>query len=220
LEARRLFRQVLNEEGLTPKEIQEHLTIQYPQNEFYFNLAMDLKEAWEFLFDIEIRTEQLVLSDHKHKLNMRDFSIALVTWYPDYFHPIALLNRFRDAKNLKNYSGWSDPLFQKLLKDAEDAPTKEESLALCQEAEKILMNDMPIIPLLHGKYPVMTQSYVKNFSISPQGFINFEKIYLDENYEPEQNPLYSEKEKIIDLLQECIKPPFEYPIPVTDLLMR
>lgn len=220
LDARRMFKQVLEEIGLQPKDLKEHLSILYPHNEFYFNLAMDLKEAWEFLFDMEIRTEQLVLSDIKRKLVERQFSIALITWYPDFYHPIALLNRFRNPDNSKNYSGWYNQRFSELIEEAENAATREESYRLCLEAEKILLHEVPIIPLLHGRYPVMTQAYVKNFSISPIGIINFDKIYLDENYKPEQNPLYGERDKIVDLLQECIKPPFEYPIPVTDLLMR
>lgn len=220
LESRRLFKQVLEEEGIQPKDLQEHLTIHYAQNEFYFNLAMDIKEAWEFLFDIQIRTEQNVMSDLKRKLSDRDFSIALLSWYPDYFHPISFLNRFRDPDNPKNYPGWGNARFSELVEEVEKAATQEESFRLCLEAEQIIMKEVPVITLLHGNYPAMTQSYVKNFSISPQGVINFDKIYLDENYEPQQNPLYAEKEKIVDLLQECIKPPFEYPIPVTDLLMR
>lgn len=218
LNARRLFKEVLEEEKMSSASLEEHLTIQYPQTEFYFNLAMDLKEAWEFLFDIKIRTEQLNLFDLRRRLSQKKFSIALLTWYPDYSHPIAMLNRFRNVNDPKNYPGWSHPRFSQLLEEAESTD-RENSFRLCVEAEKILLEELPVIPLLHGKYPTMTQAYVKNFSMSPQGIINFDKIYLDENYEAEQNPLYEEKEKIISLLQECIKPPFEYPIPVTNLLM-
>ncbi len=220
LEARRIFKEVIQEENIKPEDLFENLIIQYPHSELYFNLAMDLKEAWECIFDIKIRTQQFTLYELRTKLAQRTFSIVLLTWYPDYFHPLALLNRLRSSSNSKNYTGWSDPHFSRLLEKAENASTKEEGFQLCIEAEKILLDAMPVIPLMHGRYAAMIQTYIKNFHISPQGIINFDKVYLDENYEIEQNPLYSKRDKIVSLLQECIKPPFEYPIPVTDLLVR
>ncbi|MCQ4044017.1 ABC transporter substrate-binding protein [Streptantibioticus rubrisoli] len=66
-----------------------------------------------------------------------------------------------------NDSHYSNPDFDKLISQAESEPDKAKSVALYQQAEKLLVNDMPAIPLWYQNTPVVWSSRVSNVTVNP-----------------------------------------------------
>ena len=50
-----------------------------------------------------------------------------------------------------NYYGYSNPAFDSLVKEGAAAPTPAEAIKKWQQAEDILAQDMPVIPLRFGQ---------------------------------------------------------------------
>jgi oligopeptide transport system substrate-binding protein len=62
--------------------------------------------------------------------------------------------------NGNNNTGWSNPQYDALVKDAYQAEDIKERYAYLNQAETVLLNDMPIIPLYWS-----TRIYIKHPSV-------------------------------------------------------
>jgi ABC-type oligopeptide transport system substrate-binding subunit len=96
-----------------------------------------------------------------------------------YHDPIELLDRFKYADNPRNYSHWEDPAFTALLNQAGKASTEEEYIQLLDQAEELLIQEMPFAPIFHWNYALLVQPHVKGFAVSPLGYLYFDRISIE-----------------------------------------
>ncbi len=78
------------------------------------------------------------------KQKARDFDIVLTRWGPDYADPTTYLNLMLEG-NSYNYGDYVNPAYDALITDAANAATPEERWEKLHEAEKLLMEDAPVI---------------------------------------------------------------------------
>lgn len=71
------------------------------------------------------------------------------TTYGDYADPAALDNTYIAANGSQNYSGYSNPQIQTLLASARAEADPERRAKYDIEAEKLIMRDLPWIPIAH-----------------------------------------------------------------------
>ncbi len=210
LEARKLFQEVLKEEKISQKTFSSQLMLFFPHSEFYFNLAEDLKECWEFIFDMKITTEPLTLDEMTKRMAERDFSMAILSWNSYYFHPISMLERFRTKNDAKNYCQWNTKEFTELLQQASCAKTQKKSWEFCKQADDIIKEEAPIAPIFHACYGTLIQPYVKNFKVSPMGVVNFDEITFDEELLVQRPiPEHPLAKELIVMLKQSIREPLK-----------
>ncbi|MEV1334030.1 ABC transporter substrate-binding protein, partial [Micromonospora costi] len=88
----------------------------------------------------------------------------------DYLGPLYSTN------GSSNYYGYSNPEFDKLVKEGAAAPTEEEAIKKYQQAEDILAKDMPVIPLRFGQNVFGHSTKVKNVEMDASQRVNLVKI--------------------------------------------
>jgi oligopeptide transport system substrate-binding protein len=62
-----------------------------------------------------------------------------------------------------NDPAYSNPVYDKLIKDAKAEPDKAKKFALMRQAEDLLMEDMPVGPLYWRYRNYAVREYVKGF---------------------------------------------------------
>jgi oligopeptide transport system substrate-binding protein len=87
-----------------------------------------------------------------------DFDMASAGWIGDYLDPTTFLNMWT-AGNGNNNTGWSDPDYESLLREAALKADPAERFALFRQAEGILMDAQPIVPISH---------YTRNYLLRPE----------------------------------------------------
>ncbi len=87
-----------------------------------------------------------------------NFDMASAGWIGDYLDPTTFLNMWT-AGNGNNNTGWSDPRYEALLREAALKAEPAERFALFREAESLLMEALPIIPISH---------YTRNYLLRPE----------------------------------------------------
>lgn len=210
LKARELFHSACEECNITPKQLENNLTLLFPHSEFYFNLAEELKECWEFIFDVKVTTTPMTMESMIKEMSLGKFSMAILTWHAYYHHPISLLERFRTKSNPKNYCRWNTKEFVKLLDLAAYASTNEESWDYCQKADDIIREEAPIAPIFYGRYGTLVQPYIKNFKVSPLGVINFDEIEYDEEMLLQRPfPEHPFAKELVSMLKQSISDPIK-----------
>lgn len=79
-----------------------------------------------------------------NKLKSHDFEIALTGWIPDYSDPTAFLTLLTEG-NAYNYGDYESEAYDQKMAEAATATDAADRWELLQEAEKILMEDSPVV---------------------------------------------------------------------------
>ena len=87
--------------------------------------------------------EWKVYLDSQSQLN---FDLSRAGWIADYVHPMTFLEIFTTG-NGNNDTGWSNARYDGLIRQAQIAGSKPERSQLMQQAEAILLAELPVIPI-------------------------------------------------------------------------
>lgn len=103
--------------------------------------------------------ENRVLSD---ALRTRRYDVSIAGWVGDYLDPSTFLDLFRTG-NGNNYTGWASPAYDRLINDALQAGDNAVRYPLYHRAEQLLMDEMPIAPLVYNRRNYLVRPSVKGW---------------------------------------------------------
>lgn len=96
-----------------------------------------------------------------------------------------------------NTSRFKNAEFDKLYEMALNSKTLEESYKHFMDAEKIMLDESPILPLYYDESYRILQSYVKNFPNNAMQFRDFSEVYLDKSAKADTSKSSAEPKKNI-----------------------
>ena len=152
-----LAKQLLTEAGYSSENPFPKLEILFNTNEGHRKVALAIQQMWQNELGIEV---ELVNQDWKVYLSREmvgDFQISRAGWIGDYEDPNTFLDLMRPNRG-NNKTGWENMDFDALVEEANTINDQEKRYELLNEAEKILIDNMPIIPLY---------TYVRVYQLSP-----------------------------------------------------
>lgn len=141
------------------------LSLIYTEGEVNHLIAQQLKHHWESVLGIHIKLEKHELPLLQERLQKKDYDIGLISWVGEYPSSINFLDRLSKKDHFKNETGWENQEYQTLLEDQHYL-----------QAEQILEDEIPIIPLYHWSFKIYFQKDLQNIQISPTGIIFFENL--------------------------------------------
>ena len=138
---------MLAEAGYPNGEGWPGLEILYNTNEGHRKIAVAIQQMWKSELGIDITITNQEWKVYLDSVTQIDFQVARRGWIGDYVDANNFLDLFiTDGGN--NNTNYSDPLYDDLiLYRAPAAKTREERYALFEQAETMLMDEMPIIPI-------------------------------------------------------------------------
>jgi oligopeptide transport system substrate-binding protein len=107
-------------------------------------------------------------------------------WFADYVSPETFLSNFygktvpdsKDEPSGINQARYKNPVFDELYEKARAADSQKERYRLYNEAEKVLMQDPPIIVLWYSGDIQLVYSRVRNLKNNPMGLLDLKEVYL------------------------------------------
>ncbi|MDX9871747.1 MAG: peptide ABC transporter substrate-binding protein [Clostridia bacterium] len=162
-EAQRL----LAEAGFTAESFPA-LELLVAAEESHLYLAEYLKNQWQEKLGITVNITPLDPEARRMRLLARDYDLALAGWFVDYDEKAEFLESFVFRLG-QNTSGWSNAHYDALVKAARTSLTEEERLTALQQAEIILMADLPVLPLYDYTRAYVQQGRVEGFYVPPAG---------------------------------------------------
>ncbi len=171
-EAKRL----LAEAGYPDGKNFPHVSYKYNSNPDNKAIAEVLQAMWKSVLgvEVELRNEEwkVFLETRKRK----DYDIARDAWSLDFPDPINILELFI-TNAAQNHNGYSNQKYDEAMKNAVHETNRAKRINYLHEAEKILMEDMPIAPIYFSSSSIMQSSRVKNIYHSPRGLVIFRGAY-------------------------------------------
>lgn len=110
-----------------------------------------------------------------------NYDMILTGWLagnldPDSFmRPILSCN---SASEMTNLSNWCDEDFDQLMDKALDSPNLWERAHVYNQAQELILSELPIVPLANMKRVLVVNSRVRHIEMNPFGSLNFSTLSL------------------------------------------
>jgi len=177
-------RQLLAEAGYPNGEGWPGLELTYNTSEDHRKIAVALQQMWKDALNIEVTLTNQEWKVYLDSVTQMDFQMARRGWIGDYVDPNNFLDLFLTGGG-NNNTGFANPRYDDLiLHKAPQAATKEERLAVFHEAETMLMEQMPIIPLYTYTSKHLIHPGVKGAPPNLMDWTNFKYVWLDKDWRP------------------------------------
>ena len=106
-----------------------------------------------------------------------NYDVALAAWSGDYMDPNTFLDMYVTGAG-NSQTGWSNKSYDALIAKAKTTADPKARMATLHAAEKILMTDMPVLPIFYSTNPVLLSKHIKNFFQSTLGTVDWKAAYM------------------------------------------
>ena len=171
-------KKLLAEAGYKDGEGFPTITLLYNQEGAHGDIMQAVADMWKKNLGINVSLSQQEWKVFQTTRTDKNYNIARDGWLGDYIDPMTFLDLYTSTSSLNN-SGFSSSEYDKLIADAKSETDATKRDELLHQAEDMLMEDMPIIPLYYYTQIKGVKSYVKDVRVSPLGFVYFDRAYID-----------------------------------------
>jgi oligopeptide transport system substrate-binding protein len=147
------------------------LSLQYDTKELHKRIAQALQVMWKNHLGVEVRPFNLEWKVYLAQQRAMDFDISRSGWMGDYPDPASFLELFVSHSG-NNHTGFSNKEYDRLFERSSVEVNPEKRLEILQQAEAILLQELPIAPLF----------YYTNFSFVRPEIRGFEPNLIDRPY--------------------------------------
>lgn len=135
-----------------------------------------IQKQIETTLGIEIKVQQVPWNHLCHRLDKREFEISTCYRSSPYFYPRSYLELFRESSNLYNASQWENANYKDLIDKALQSSHIQEREKFLIQAEEILLDELPIIPLLLADFRFLLSPTIKKIAIVSNGDVDFTRV--------------------------------------------
>jgi oligopeptide transport system substrate-binding protein len=172
-------RQLLAESGYPEGEGWPGPELIYNTSESHLKVAVALQQMWKEALNIDISIANQEWKVYLDSVDQMAFQMARRGWIGDYVDPNNFLDLFLcDGGN--NNTGFCDRRYDDMiLRQAPRAKTREERFAIFAEAETLLMEQMPIIPIYTYTSKHLKHPSVRGIPSNLMDYINYRYVSLE-----------------------------------------
>jgi peptide/nickel transport system substrate-binding protein len=184
-EAKRLLAEAAEEEGFM-RPLKLSLAIPNQARTYMprpIEMADFLKDALAPL-GIEVSVVGRDVNQHFEALMAGKHELGLAGWNSDNADPDNFLYSLLDPDNISdagnNLSRWRNDRFHELLISGQKEMNQEKRLALYLEAQQIVLEEAPVVPLAHTKIRTGHKSRLKGFRLHTTGLVRLRHACFEE----------------------------------------
>ena len=136
-------------------------------------------QEWQRNLGVEISVRQLEPENFIYNLKQEKDEMFVMGWVADYPDPHNFLDILFYSGSENNIFEYSNLSLDTLLDQAAIEQDGAVRLAMYQQAEQLVVDDAPCLPLWHGANYILVEPYVKGYKLSPLGIPDLTKVYLE-----------------------------------------
>ena len=172
-----LARSLLDEARISKEKVPT-FELLYNTSEGHQKLAQAIQQMWKENLNIDVQLTNTDWKVYLSRQSIGDYSIARAGWIGDYVDPKTFLDMMVTGRG-NNQTGWSNSEYDDLLVKAAQSPSQEERFKNFYKAEKILIEELPIIPIYTYTRIYMLNQDVKGWSPNLLDTHPYQFVYLE-----------------------------------------
>ena len=119
----------------------------YNSSKLHEQIAVELQQMWKETLGLKMELRQTEWKVYLAEQSNKNYHLCRSSWIGDYNDPNTFLDMFM-SNNGNNRTGWANPRYDQLIRDANQETDVKRRAALLGEAEALLIRDgLPIVPL-------------------------------------------------------------------------
>jgi oligopeptide transport system substrate-binding protein len=154
----------------------------FPQVSLLFNneanhgqIAQSVRRQWLENLGIDIRLEGIEVKVFQNRMHNKDYAVCRASWFGDYNDPSTFTDKYKiDSGN--NDSNWINQRYQALCELADKEPDRQKRLDYFSQAEQILLDEAPILPVFTYVNAYMFRDNIKGLPLNIRGMQMFKSI--------------------------------------------
>lgn len=154
------------------------LEILYNTSDNHRRIAEAVQQMWRETLGIEVGLYNQDWKVYLSSMNNLDYDIVRGSWIGDYLDPMTFLDLFvTDGGN--NRTGWASPGYDALIAQANQTADPAERAAVLREAEAVLLEEAPVLPIYVYTRLNLISPHVVNWRDSLIGEMFFKDLRLE-----------------------------------------
>lgn len=165
--AKELLKKGMEEEGYTTLP---EVTLTYNTLDSHKKIAEALQQMFKENLGVDVKLANMESSVFVTDQKALKFQMSRSSFLADYADPINFLENFITGSSM-NRTGWSNAEFDKLIKDAKLEKDEKKRYDMMYQAEKILLDAAPIVPIHFYNQVYMQNKDVTGIVRHPVGYL-------------------------------------------------
>lgn len=166
-EAKALLEKGMEEEGYDKLP---EVTLTYSTDDTHKKIAEALQQMFKENLGVEVKLANMEWNVFAEEQKALKFQLSRSSFLADYADPINFLENFQTGHSM-NRTGWSNEKYDQLIKDAKNEADEAKRFELMYDAEKILFEEMPIIPIHFYNQVYLYNDAVSGIVRHPVGYM-------------------------------------------------
>ena len=149
----------------------------YNTSETHQRIAIAASSMWKKNLGVEAKLQNQEWKTMLDTMHTHNFDAVRYAWIADYDDAASFLNNFRTGDS-ENTSQYSNPVYDKALHDAAKAADTAARGKFYQQAEDLLAEDVPAIPVYHYVRTHLVKPWVGGFEPDKLGYYYTKDMYI------------------------------------------
>ncbi|MEM9282075.1 MAG: peptide ABC transporter substrate-binding protein [Verrucomicrobiota bacterium] len=139
-------------------------TVIFNTDEAHKSVAVTIQDMWKRTLGIEnVRIENQEWKVYQQTVLDMKYDVSRAAWIGDYMDPTTFLGMWRTGDS-NNNTGWSNADYDRLFEESFLAPDQKTRFEILHEAESILLDEAPIIPIYWYTRTYLIHPDVRNWN--------------------------------------------------------
>jgi oligopeptide transport system substrate-binding protein len=159
------------------------LEIHYNSDQVHQSIAELARKQWQRELGITVTLRNEEWASAQETQRQMQYMVSRRAWVGDYVDPNTFLDMYITG-GPNNNTGFSNAEYDRLIAEAAKEIDGEKRLEMLQQAERILMDELPIIPIFHYVSRNLVKPYVRGWYNTLQDSHHLRDIWIDRTVDP------------------------------------
>ena len=151
----------------------------YNTQEQHKRVAVAIQQMWKKHLNINVAIYNQDWKVYLSSMKEGDFQIARRGWIGDYFDPNTFLDMFVSGSG-HNQAQWANDDYDRLISKAGKTADRSQRMAMFYEAETLLMNEAPILPIYIYTSKYLLADSVENWPSNIMDYVSYKQVRLSD----------------------------------------
>lgn len=154
------------------------ITLTYSTKPEHKKIAEAIQQKLKNSLGVDVKLANMEWNVFLEDQKALKFQFSQSSFLPDYADPISFLEAFQTGNSM-NRTGWANKEYDQLIKQAKNEADEKTRYSLMHQAEELLINEAPIIPVYFYNQVHLQNEQVKGIVRHPVGYIDLK--WADKN---------------------------------------